>query len=83
MFYSPQYPQKRELGVTPSKRSINIGWMKNKSLILNFNPAFITAANVILGQFLTCQHIYQLPQGRQRHERTLSVVRSLYVRLLV
>lgn len=47
MFYSPQYPQKRELGVTPSKRSINIGWMKNKSLILNFNPAFITAANVI------------------------------------
>ena len=60
MFYSPQYLQNRELGMTPSKHSINIGWMKNKSLILNFNPAFITAANVILGQFLTCQRISYL-----------------------
>lgn len=68
MFYSPQYPQKRELGVTPSKRSINIGWMKNKSLILNFNPAFITAANVILGQFLTCQHISYLKGDRGMKE---------------
>lgn len=42
--------------------------MKNKSLILNFNPAFITAANVILGQFLTCQHISYLKGDRGMKE---------------
>lgn len=70
----PWYTQRLELSGALSKSSTNIDWMKNHSLNLNFRPAFITAANVVLRQFSTSQGVGSFKE--KRHGRALACCES-------